>query len=201
MTDDEKRLPQPADETVEQMEREGFMPPPPLRDDTGTGFAVGDEAHVWTPETIEQAFSPPRDLRPTRDKIDEIAADLAVTYRATFEFPPDTPPVTLYWSDDHEDADRRLPDAYERLMRDGGWVVLNDQVVGRIEPGTQVEVRPPVEPEPTLWQEIKELADEWGTEGPSLVRAAHSGRDVHEGIQLEECAKALRAILDRHDDE
>lgn len=39
------------------------------------------------------------------------------------------------------------------------------------------------------------LADEWAEYGPSLVRNACSGGDVHEGQALERCAHDLRAAL------
>ena len=42
---------------------------------------------------------------------------------------------------------------------------------------------------------VEELADEWATEGPSLVRHAHGAREVHEGATLEGCAVSLRAAL------
>ena len=42
---------------------------------------------------------------------------------------------------------------------------------------------------------VEELADEWATEGPSLIRHAHGAREVHEGATLEGCAVSLRAAL------
>ena len=42
---------------------------------------------------------------------------------------------------------------------------------------------------------VEELADDWATEGPSLVKHAHNARDVHEGSTLEQCANDLRAAL------
>lgn len=39
------------------------------------------------------------------------------------------------------------------------------------------------------------LADEWATEGPSLIRNAYSPRDVHEGQTLERCAADLRTAV------
>ena len=43
---------------------------------------------------------------------------------------------------------------------------------------------------------VRALAEEWATEGESLVDHAYSGRDVHEGSLLEKCAAYLRAALD-----
>lgn len=42
---------------------------------------------------------------------------------------------------------------------------------------------------------VEALADEWATEGPSLVLHAYGARDVHEGSTLERCATELRAAL------
>lgn len=42
---------------------------------------------------------------------------------------------------------------------------------------------------------VRALADEWAIEGPDLVCTAYSGRDVHEGTTLENCANAVRALL------
>jgi hypothetical protein len=42
---------------------------------------------------------------------------------------------------------------------------------------------------------VRALADEWATEGPSLVRHACGARDVHEGSTLEQCAIDIRAAL------
>jgi hypothetical protein len=46
---------------------------------------------------------------------------------------------------------------------------------------------------------VEALADEWCTEGPSLVAHAHGARDVHEGSTLEKCARDLRAALSSAD--
>jgi hypothetical protein len=42
---------------------------------------------------------------------------------------------------------------------------------------------------------VRALANEWREEGESLVRNAHSGRDVHEGMTLVKCADAAVALL------
>lgn len=44
---------------------------------------------------------------------------------------------------------------------------------------------------------LEGLAAEWATEGPSLIKHAHSARDVHEGSTLEKCADELRTLAAR----
>lgn len=42
---------------------------------------------------------------------------------------------------------------------------------------------------------IEAVAEEWATEGPSLVKHAYGARDAHVGATLELCAIDLRAAI------
>jgi hypothetical protein len=42
---------------------------------------------------------------------------------------------------------------------------------------------------------VRELAADWAEYGPSLVRNAHGGSDVTEGLALERCASLLCEAL------
>lgn len=70
--------------------------------------------------------------------------------------------------------------------------------IAEADPSTVLALLDRLEAAEAAVERVRALADEWATEGASLIRSAYSGRDVHEGQTFERCAEDTRRLLGIH---